>query len=51
MAIVADEYRERLRKMPRDAALRLYEECYTKKDDANKAWLLGEIVEEIVQEN
>lgn len=51
MAIVADEYRVRLRKMPRGEALRLYEECYTDKDDANKDWLLGEITEEIIQGN
>ncbi len=51
MQIVADEYRKRLRKMSREELLRRYQQCFEEQDDANKDWLLGEIAEEIIQEN
>jgi len=51
MQIVADEYRQRLRNMPRDEVLRLYEQFYAEQEESNRDWLLGEIVEEIIQEN
>ncbi|HUI06141.1 MAG TPA: hypothetical protein VL486_03975 [Verrucomicrobiae bacterium] len=48
--IVADEYRRRLRAMPREEMLELYREFYENASDANKDWLLGEIVESIEAE-
>jgi hypothetical protein len=45
--IVADEYRHRLSAMPRQEMRELYRRCYKEQTDANKDWLLGEIVEEI----
>jgi hypothetical protein len=51
MQIVADEYRQRLRNMRRDEVLRLYEQFYAEQEDSNRDWLLGEVVEEIIQEN
>jgi len=47
MDIVADEYRLQCRKMSHDQVLQLYQDYYVEQDDANKDWLLGEIVEEI----
>jgi hypothetical protein len=51
MQIVADEYRQRLRNMPRNELLRLYKEFYAEQEDSNRDWLLGEVVEEIIREN
>ncbi|GEM_PF-6457879 len=45
--IVADEYRRRLHAMPREKMRELYHRCYEEPGDANKDWLLGEIVENI----
>lgn len=45
--IVADEYRRRLSTMPRQEMQELYRRCYREPNDANKDWLLGEIVESI----
>jgi hypothetical protein len=45
--IVADEYRRRLSAMPRDEMWELYHRCYEEESDANKDWLLGEVVESI----
>jgi hypothetical protein len=45
--IVADEYRRRLSAMPRQEMRKLYQRCYKEPGDANKDWLLGEIVESI----
>lgn len=45
--IVADEYRRRVFAMPRAEMRELYRRCYREQTDANKDWLLGEIVEEI----
>jgi hypothetical protein len=51
MQIVTDEYRQRLRNMPRNEILRLYKEFYAEQEDSNRDWLLGEVVEEIIREN
>ena len=48
--VVADEYRRRLSAMPRGKMRELYRRCYKEQADANKDWLLGEIVEGIVAE-
>jgi len=48
--IVADEYRRRLSAMPRQEMRELYRGCYQELTDANKDWLLGEIVESIEAE-
>jgi hypothetical protein len=48
--IVADEYRQRLQAMSREEMLELYRHCYENASDANKDWLLGEIVESIEAE-
>lgn len=48
--IVADEYRRRLKAMPREQMLELYRRFYEHPSDANKDWLLGEIVESIEAE-
>jgi hypothetical protein len=48
--IVADEYRCRLSAMPRQEMHELYRRCYKQPSDANKDWLLGEIVESIEAE-
>jgi len=49
--IVADEYRRRrLSAMPRQEMQELYRRCYKELTDANKDWLLGEIVESIEAE-
>ncbi len=48
--IVADEYRRRLSAMPRREMRELYRRCYKELTDANKDWLLGEIVESIEAE-
>jgi hypothetical protein len=48
--IVGDEYRRRLRAMPREQMLELYRRFYEDVSDANKDWLLGEIVESIEAE-
>ncbi len=48
--IVADEYRRRLSAMPRQEMRELYRNCYKEQTDANKDWLLGEIVESIETE-
>jgi hypothetical protein len=45
--IVADEYRRRLQVLPREHMLELYRECYQDASDANRDWLLGEIVESV----
>ena len=49
-AIVVDEYRRRLSAMPRQEMRELYRRCYEELTDANKDWLLGEIVESIEAE-
>jgi hypothetical protein len=51
MQIVTDEYRQRLRNMPRNELLRLYKEFYAEQEDSNRDWLLGEMVEEMLAEN
>jgi hypothetical protein len=48
--IVADEYRHQLSAMPRQEMRELYRRCYKEQTDANKDWLLGEIVESIEAE-
>ena len=48
--IVADEYRRRLADMPRGEMRKLYRRCYKEQTDANKDWLLGEVVERIEAE-
>jgi hypothetical protein len=48
--IVADEYRRRLSAMLRQEMRELYSRCYEQPSDANKDWLLGEIVESIEAE-
>lgn len=48
--IVADEYRRRLSAMPHQEMRELYHLCYKQPTDANKDWLLGEIVESIEAE-
>jgi hypothetical protein len=48
--IVADEYRCRLSAMSRQEMQELYRRCYEELTDANKDWLLGEIVESIEAE-
>jgi hypothetical protein len=45
--IVADEYRRRLAAMPREKMLEFYRHLYEEAGDADKDWLLGEIVESI----
>jgi hypothetical protein len=45
--VVADEYQRRLSAMPRQQMRELYRRCYKEQTDANKDWLLGEIVEGI----
>lgn len=45
--IVAGEYRRRLSAMSRGEMRTLYRRCYKEQTDANKDWLLGEIVESI----
>ena len=45
--IVADEYRRRMSAMPREEMRELYRRCYKEQTDANKDWLLGEIIESI----
>ena len=49
-AIVVDEYRRRLSTMPRQEMRELYPRCYKELTDANRDWLLGEIVESIEAE-
>jgi hypothetical protein len=48
--IVADEYQRRISAMPREEMRELYRRCYKDESDANKDWLLGEIVESIEAE-
>ena len=48
--IVIDEYHRRLSMMPRQEMRELYRRCYKEESDANKDWLLGEIVESIEAE-
>ncbi|MGD1088254.1 MAG: hypothetical protein ABR955_05960 [Verrucomicrobiota bacterium] len=48
--IVADEYHRRLSTMPRQEIQELYRRSYMEPTDANKDWLLGEIVESIEAE-
>jgi len=48
--IVADEYRRRLSAMPRQEMRELYRHSYKEPTDANKDWLLGQIVESIEAE-
>ncbi len=48
--IMADEYERRLRAMPREQMLEFYRLFYENTSDANKDWLLGEIVESIEAE-
>ena len=48
--IVADEYRRRLKAMPRVEMLELYRRFYEDATDANKDWLLGELLESIEAE-
>jgi hypothetical protein len=48
--IVADEYRRRLSTMLRSEMRELYRRCFKEESDANKDWLLGEIVENIEAE-
>jgi uncharacterized protein CbrC (UPF0167 family) len=45
--VVTDEYRRRLSAMPREEMRELYRRCYEEESDANKDWLLGEIIEGI----
>jgi hypothetical protein len=45
--IVADEYRRRLSTMSRHEMRGLYRRYFKEESDANKDWLLGEIVEGI----
>ena len=45
--IVADEYRRRLSARPRQAARERERRCYKEPNDADKDWLLGEIVESV----
>jgi hypothetical protein len=45
--IVAEEYRTRLSGMTPDEMDVLYREFYLEASDANKDWLLGEVIEEI----
>jgi hypothetical protein len=45
--IVADVYRRSLSAMTRQEMRELYRRCYEQPSDANKDWLLGEIVESI----
>ncbi len=49
-AVVADEYIRRLAIMSPKEMNELYEEYYLEPTDANKDWLLGEIVESIRSE-
>ena len=49
--IVADEYRCRLSAMPRHEMRELYHRRYKNQTDANKDWLLGEIVETIAAQD
>ena len=48
--IVADEYHRRLSAMPRQEMRDLYRRCHKEQTDANKDWLLGEVVESIEAE-
>ena len=48
--IVADEYQRRLSVIPCEEMRALYRRCYKEQTDANKDWLLGEIVESIEAE-
>ncbi len=48
--IVAEEYRRRLDAMQREEMLEVYRRHYQNATDANKDWLLGEIVESIEAE-
>jgi hypothetical protein len=48
--VIADEYRRRLAAMPREEMLEVYRRHYQDASDANKDWLLGEIVESIEAE-
>lgn len=48
--VVTDEYRRHLSAMPREKMRELYRRCYMEESDANKDWLLGEIVEGIEAE-
>ena len=48
--IAADEYRRRLSAMSRQKMRELYRRCYKEQTDANRDWLLGEIVEAIEAE-
>lgn len=45
--IVTDEYHRRLAAMPHEQMLEFYRQFYKNTSDANKDWLLGEIVESI----
>jgi hypothetical protein len=45
--LVVDEYRRQLVAMPRDKMLAFYSLFYEDPSDADKDWLLGEIVESI----
>jgi hypothetical protein len=45
--LCADEYRRRLGTMPRALMLELDRRFYENPSDANKDWLLGEVVENI----
>jgi uncharacterized protein CbrC (UPF0167 family) len=45
--VVTDEYHRLLSAMPREEMRELYRRCYTDESDANKDWLLGEVVESI----
>lgn len=49
--IVASEYKRRLNQMSRDRMLKLYKEFYIEQRDANKDWLLAEVVDEIIQQS
>jgi hypothetical protein len=51
MEIVVDEYKRRLREMCQGEMLELYQRFYLDQSDANKDWLLGELVEAAIREN
>lgn len=49
--IVADEYRSRVRKLPREEALRPCREFCVDEHDPSKDSLPGEVREDVIQEN
>jgi len=51
MEIVVDEHHRWLKGASRQAMLESYRKSYVEQTGANKDWLLGEVVEEIIQKN